>query len=452
MRAPLALLLAVLTVLATACGTSTPTHVRIGVVAPLSGPRAFIGVELVNGATLAVAKINREGGLLGRDVELVVIDDADLVDVPGSLADLAELQRVSAVLGPETPSVLLGPRSPLTRRSVPALLPTAFSGDLSTASTFVARTIPGARVQAASLAWWLRTERQGSKVAILVADVVESGTVLADLEAGFGDEGVEVVAVVEADGESANLLPAVRRLRDEAADADLVLLWGLPTAAARATMAARDLGWDVQLAVPASSFVAEYRSLVGHQSEGVVLPFPYRDAWFESDILTDLMLAYYGAYGLGALPQLDTLVLDVPVVAVAAYDAVGIIAAGVEKAASRDPAKVAAAMSGLVHEGVLRTYDFTAGETWAVDEVFIARFHELTTIFDADPRLDIEGQRELFTLQVTADYVPDALLEGPAGALLERLLTRGRANQPDYRPVLPAPGPVGRPDPDRHDG
>ncbi|MFT5222294.1 MAG: branched-chain amino acid transport system substrate-binding protein [Glaciecola sp.] len=445
MRAPLAVLLALVALLGVACGTQAPSHVRIGIVAPLTGPRAFIGTEVVNGATLAVNTINRNGGLLGQDVELVIIDDADLANVPASLASLAELARVTAVIGPESPGILLGPRSPLTRRGVPAILPTAFSGELGRASSFVARTIPGARIQAYALGRWLLEARGARSVAVLVADVVEGGSVQDDLEAGFTDAGAEVATTVVADGEATNLVPAVRRARDEAPDADMFLVWGLPAATARATQAVRHLGWDVQVAVPASSFVAEYRSLVRGDSEGVVLPFPFRDEWFSSELLTDVMLRYYANFGLGALPQLSTLVLDVPVLAIATVDAVGLVAAAVKEADSREPAKVAAALEGITYNGVLRDYSFTDGEAWTVDDLFIGRFHKLATIFDADPRRDAQEQRDFFFTQTTASYVPKSLLDGPAGLLLERLLEQGRTNPPTYQAPLPGPGPVSRP-------
>ncbi len=444
----LSLLLATALTALAACGVAPPEHVRIGVVAPLSGPRAFIGTELVNGAKLAVARINERGGLLGQDVELVVVDDADLVDIPSSLADLAELQRVTAIIGPESAAVLLADRSPLSRRQVPALLPTAFAGDLSQAASYVARTIPSARTQAEVLGTWLRVARDGSRVAILVADVVEGGIIEPDLRAGFAAADVEVAAVVAVDGESTNLAPAVRRLRDEASEGgavDLVLFWGLPAATARATLAARDLGWDVQLSVPASSFVAEYRSLVGKASEGVVLPFPFRDEWFNSNVLTELLLRYYVAYGLGALPQLDTLVLDVPVLAIAAVDAVDLVAAAVEQEGTRDPARIAEVLPTITHDGVLRTYSLANREAWSPDDVFVGRFHELATVFDVDHRMDPEAQKDFWESQVAADYIPQSVLDGPAGPLLERLLSRGREVLPTYVAPSPPPGPVARP-------
>ncbi|MEV7531628.1 MULTISPECIES: ABC transporter substrate-binding protein [Streptomyces] len=50
--------------------------VRIGVVVPLTGPVSQVGTALRNGLELAVKKVNAEGGVGGRPVEYVVVDDA----------------------------------------------------------------------------------------------------------------------------------------------------------------------------------------------------------------------------------------------------------------------------------------------------------------------------------------------------------------------------------------
>lgn len=444
MRTPTAALVLCAVVLA-ACGTGAPDHVRIGVVAPLTGERAYLGEEVVAGAELALEDLRRTGGLLGEEVELVIVDDAELIDLPRQLADLAERHRVSAVIGPESPGSLLGPRNPLARREVPALLPTAFAGDLDGASTFVARTVPSARAQASALGRWLVDVRDIREVAVLVADPVEGGAVEPVLVDGLVDGGVEVASILRVEGTAGRLEPAVARLRDAAPNAGAVFVWAPPPAAARATRAIRSLDWDVQVAVPSSAFVAEYRSLAGEASEGVVLTFPFRDEWFGAET-TDLMLRYHAAHGLAALPGLDTLVLDVPVIAMASYDAVHAVAAAVRAADSREPARVAAVLTdGLTHDGILREYRFGRQELWRPDDLYVARFHHFATVFDADPRLDAGDQRRFWERQVAADYLPEEFLEGPAGQILERLLERQREDVPDYEPPAAPPDPVGRP-------
>ncbi|MBW3657410.1 MAG: ABC transporter substrate-binding protein [Actinobacteria bacterium] len=431
-----------------ACGTGAPGHVRLGVLAPLTGPRAFLGHEVANGAELAVAELNRRGGLLGEDVELVVVDDASLVDLPGQLADLAEVHRVSAVIGPETAGVLTGPRSPLSRRDVPALLPTAFAGDLDEASTFVARTVPSAAAQAERLGSWLTDVRRADAVAVLVVDPVEGAAAGAALRQGFDRTDLDVAVVAEADGEASQLGPAVAQLRRRAPDADAVLLWGPPPATARATLAVRELGWDVQIAVPASSFVAEYRTLTGAASEGVVLAFPFRQEWFGAR-LTSWMLSYHAAHGIGALPGLDTLVIDLPVAAAAAYDAVMVAADAVQRADSREPAAVARTLPEVETDGVLRVYDLADREAYTAEDLYVARFAALAVVYDADPRLDADAQRRFWQAQVSAEFLPAEALAGPAGALLRSLLEARRDDVPRYVPPLPPPGPVGHPGTDR---
>ncbi len=438
-------MLAVASLVLVACGTGTPEEVRIGVIAPLSGPRAAIGEELVRGAELAVDRLNADGGLLDRDVELVVTDGADLADVPRRLADLAEAARVSAVLGPESPGALIGTRSPLSRRGVPAMLPSAFAGDLEGAATPVTRVVPSAAAQAEAVATWLREVRGTDRLAVLVADAVEGAAARTAIEEGLAAGGLPPAAIVTADGDAGELTTAVAALRRAAPDAQAVFLWGWPEDAARATVAVRELGWDVQVAVGSSAFVGTYRALARDASEGVVLPFPFREAWFGAE-LTDWMLRYQLTFGLGALPGLDTLVVDVPVVAVASYDAVLAVADAVERAGSREPDRVATALADTRYDGLLRTYDLADPESWDADELYLARFHRLGVVFDADPRLDAAAQRRFWELQVSSEYLLDLVPEGPLRRLVERQLGGADGPPPDYVPPAEPPGPVGRPE------
>lgn len=437
----LLLLSPLVAVLLAACAPGSGRGVRIGLVAPQTGPRAYIGQELARGARFAVEDLNSGGGLLGRPVELAVVDDADLVDLPGQLADLAERRRVTAVVGPEAPGVLLGSRSPLARRQVPAVLPSAFTGDLTGAPAPVVRTVPSARAQAETLGWWLAEVRSTPRVAVLLADPVEGSAARAELVAGLGAGGAEVTAVVEVAGDPAALAPAVARLRRRAPRAGAVLVWAPPPAAARATRAVRALGWPVQVAVPASSFVAEYRVLAGPATENVVLAFPFRREWF-GPRLTDFLLRYHREHGIGALAGLDTLVPDVPVAAVAAYDAVMVVAAAVRAAGSDRPGPVGRALDRVTHDGILRAYRFREGEAYTPKDLFVARFHRYAVVYDADPRRDPDLQRRFFERQVRATTIPDSVLEGPGGEVIRRLLAERRATAPTYEPPAPPPGPL----------
>jgi len=73
---------------------------KIGVLAPLSGPFASGGTSFVQAATLAVEQANAEGGVSGQRVTIVVGDTQGRVDVAKSEAlRLVSREKVSALVG-----------------------------------------------------------------------------------------------------------------------------------------------------------------------------------------------------------------------------------------------------------------------------------------------------------------------------------------------------------------
>ncbi|HKK49300.1 MAG TPA: ABC transporter substrate-binding protein, partial [Alkalispirochaeta sp.] len=64
-----------LTTLVFAGGQQEGGPIRIGVAGAHSGDLASYGLPTVNAAELVVAEVNANGGLLGRQIELVIEDD-----------------------------------------------------------------------------------------------------------------------------------------------------------------------------------------------------------------------------------------------------------------------------------------------------------------------------------------------------------------------------------------
>src|SRR3989339_1621213 len=77
---------------------SRPDALKIGVLAPLSGPYAAGGTSFVQAATLAVEQANAEGGVSGRLVTIVVADTQGRVD--GAKAEALRLGFRGEVAAP----------------------------------------------------------------------------------------------------------------------------------------------------------------------------------------------------------------------------------------------------------------------------------------------------------------------------------------------------------------
>jgi branched-chain amino acid transport system substrate-binding protein len=75
--------------------------IKIGMVAPLSGPIADAGRYGVQGAKLAIEEVNKAGGVLGRPLELVIEDDQSLnPSTVLAFTKLADDKDIVAFLGP----------------------------------------------------------------------------------------------------------------------------------------------------------------------------------------------------------------------------------------------------------------------------------------------------------------------------------------------------------------
>ena len=78
------------------CGTAMAANtIKIGVLAPLTGFAADDGINVKNSVIMAADKLNDEGGLLGKKVELVIYDDrADPKEAVALAYKLIEQDRI----------------------------------------------------------------------------------------------------------------------------------------------------------------------------------------------------------------------------------------------------------------------------------------------------------------------------------------------------------------------
>lgn len=93
-----------------ACGSSDSSSGeggtwRIGLEAPLSGDTANLGKGMLEGAQLAADEINADGGVLGKKIEIVEIDDAGDAKTGVDAANKAIADGLDGVVGPYNSSV-----------------------------------------------------------------------------------------------------------------------------------------------------------------------------------------------------------------------------------------------------------------------------------------------------------------------------------------------------------
>jgi branched-chain amino acid transport system substrate-binding protein len=97
--------------------------IRIGVITEITGPQAEIGRGAVNGIKLAQEEINRSGGILGRQVELL-IEDTQSTN-PGTVlafSKLLSVGNVTAILGPTRSTQLQAASPTIAKSGIPTMI------------------------------------------------------------------------------------------------------------------------------------------------------------------------------------------------------------------------------------------------------------------------------------------------------------------------------------------
>ncbi|WP_144461930.1 branched-chain amino acid ABC transporter substrate-binding protein [Siminovitchia fortis] len=104
--------------------------IKIGVSVPTTGPSAAEGKDMANGAEMAAKHINEAGGVLGKDIELVMVDDACDPQQAVTAANKLVQDDVSIVVGHYCSAAALPASGVLHKAGMPTIMVAANSPQL----------------------------------------------------------------------------------------------------------------------------------------------------------------------------------------------------------------------------------------------------------------------------------------------------------------------------------
>lgn len=186
-----------LALLAMGCGGSGSTDTtagggdtfRVGLEAPLSGEQSVLGRGMLKGGELAASELNEEGGILGKTVEVVPIDDGADPETGVKAAKAAIAEGLDGVVGPYNSGVGVE-TLPLYLKA--GLVPIRLTSDASTNElglTLQPMTYQIAPVASEALTGWL-----GARRVAIAYDPTQNYTVSVSkaLKKSLEDAGVTV--------------------------------------------------------------------------------------------------------------------------------------------------------------------------------------------------------------------------------------------------------------------
>lgn len=179
-----------------ACGSSSGSggggEVKVGLLIDLSGPTSLFGTPTENVARLAVDEINKSGGVNGKDVKLVVADEAG-VPTTGVNASrkMISRDRVSALFGMHSSATREAVAPVTAAAKVPYFYTAFFEGGICSANIVANGEVPAQQLK--STIPWAQEESGHKKWFVVGADYIWGRKVVDQAKTYVADAGGEVV-------------------------------------------------------------------------------------------------------------------------------------------------------------------------------------------------------------------------------------------------------------------
>jgi branched-chain amino acid transport system substrate-binding protein len=257
----------------------TDTTITIGATAPLSGPAAPTGTQTA-GIKAAFDAENAKGGIDGRKLEYVVLDDAyDPAKALQNVKQLIERDQVFALAQSTGTASQTAAMPYILSKQVPSVFTgtgnSAF-GDDPKGKPWVTGSIPTNTVEAQVYSRYLQQTKPNAKVAILYQNDAFGKEVVSAFQADIKGSNVKVVATRPFEATDATVAPQVTQLKRSGADVLYILVGTQPTLI-QALKQRKALGWDALAITNYGATSNELLSDAGDASEGLVSAVWFKD-------------------------------------------------------------------------------------------------------------------------------------------------------------------------------
>jgi branched-chain amino acid transport system substrate-binding protein len=330
--------------------------IKIGLSGPFTGGSSPMGVSMRDGVKLAADEINKKGGVLGRQIQLIERDDEAKNERGVQVTqELINKERVVAAMGFINTGVSLAAQRFYQEAKIPVINNVA-TGSIVTQQflppqhpdNYVFRTSANDTIQSAMIVREAVDTRKFTKVAIL-ADSTNYGQLgREDLEKALTAKNIKPVAVEKFNIKDVDM--TAQLLKAKEAGAQAILTYAIGPELAQIANGMEKLGWKVPMIGSWTLSMGNFIDNAGKNGEGARMPqtfiqepnTPKRKTFIE---------AYQKAYKVDRIPS--------PVSAAQGYDSMYILAAAIKQAGNTDGVKIREALENLNTkvDGVITTYD-----------------------------------------------------------------------------------------------
>jgi branched-subunit amino acid ABC-type transport system permease component/ABC-type branched-subunit amino acid transport system substrate-binding protein len=224
----LALSIAVLCALAPSCqrrdeSLAASPVVRVGIVTSLTGAEAKFGQAQRYGYEMALREINSQGGVLGRNIELVYQDDTSKDEAAMTAVDkLTEDPEVRAIIGAYKSSATFPASAVANRYRVPMLVPSAITDEITRQGyEWIFRVCASASGYGRAMVEFLTKAAAVGRLAVVYENTQFGSSVAQAALEQAPRAGIEIVAFEAYDPGATDFTPLLTRVKSSSPEAVL---------------------------------------------------------------------------------------------------------------------------------------------------------------------------------------------------------------------------------------
>ena len=321
-------------------GAQNTDPIKIAIAAPQTGDFAEYGIGFKNAVQLKAEEVNAAGGVLGRQIEVVVFDDKNSGEEAATIAEkIAGDEDIVGVVGHFASGVCMAASPTYQEVGIVEISPSASHPDYTSEGDYIFRNNTVISIEAGEAINIADQVLNADKIAILSV-ATDWGTSTAAIAEGIiaETEGLELTGSEEVMDGTVDYSPAITAI--EAGSPDVVLVAGMYNVLAPFATQYRAVNPDIKFVGFSNAYSQQLIELGGEFVEDIHLP-----AIFFSGSMDESVAAFVSAYTekYGSEPSALT---------AQAYDSMGIIIAAIEAAGSTDRAAIRDQVAAIDYPGV----------------------------------------------------------------------------------------------------
>jgi len=276
--------------------------IKIGALFSVTGPPSFLGEPERNTAQMVVDEINKNGGIKGRPIELVVYDTTgDPTKAVQLATKLIKDDKVVAIIGPSTTGETMAVKPITEKEQIPLISCAAGSKIADPVNPCTFKTAQNDTLAVERIYEYLQ-KRKISKVAILTVSDGFGASGREQLKNQAAKFGITLTIDDTFGPKDTDMTAQLTKIRGSEAQA--IICWGTNPGPALVAKNARQLGIKLPLFMSHGVSSKKFIELAGEAAEGIILPtgrvivadqLPDKDP--QKKALTSYVMNYKQRYG-----------------------------------------------------------------------------------------------------------------------------------------------------------